>query len=128
MSMIKYRVKEVAADFGLAPKEVSDIIGKYYEKPKSNTQVLTEEELNVVFDYLTLTNQISSLEAVFAVQPKPQPKVEEKPAEPKPFVSRSSCGMSRRKLDIWLAFVWPKSLRVCAQHRYSFLRARVMAT
>ena len=41
MSMIKYRVKEVAADFGIAPKEVSEIIGKYSEKPKSYTQVLT---------------------------------------------------------------------------------------
>ena len=29
MSLVKYRVKEVAADFGLAPKEVSEIIGKY---------------------------------------------------------------------------------------------------
>ena len=37
----------------------------------------------MVFDYLTQINQISSLEAVFAVQPAPkveEPKVEEKPA------------------------------------------------
>ena len=35
MSFVKYRVKEVAADFGMSPKEVSEVIGKYYEKPKS---------------------------------------------------------------------------------------------
>ena len=79
MSLVKYRVKEVAADFGVAPKVIVEAVGKFFEKPKSNTQVLTEEELNVVFDYMTWSNQIESLEAVFAVQPKP--KAEEKPAE-----------------------------------------------
>ena len=50
MSFVKYRVKEVAADFGVAPKEISEIVGKFGEKPKSYTQVMTDEELNVVFD------------------------------------------------------------------------------
>ena len=52
MSMIKYRVKEVAADFGMSPKEISDIVGKYSEKPKSYAQVLTAEELNAAKQYL----------------------------------------------------------------------------
>ena len=72
MSLVKYRIREVAADFGVAPKEIVEIISKFFEKPKSNTQVLTEEELNVVFDVVTQTHQISSLEQVFAVQPKPK--------------------------------------------------------
>ena len=46
MSFVKYRVKEVAADFGVTPKEISEIVGQFSEKPKSNTQVLTEAELN----------------------------------------------------------------------------------
>ena len=50
MSFIKYRLKDVATDFGVSPKEISDIISKFYEKPKSNTQVLTAVELNAVFD------------------------------------------------------------------------------
>ena len=79
MSFIKYRVKEVAADFGITPKEVSEIIGKFGEKPKSNTQVLTDSELNVVFDYMTQKNQIKSIEQVFAVKPA-APKAEPKPA------------------------------------------------
>ena len=81
MSLVKYRVKEVATDFGMTPKDIAEVMGKFFEKPKSNTQVLNEEELNVIFDYLTQTNQITSLEAVFAVQPAPkaeQPKAEEK--------------------------------------------------
>ncbi|MBE6957819.1 MAG: translation initiation factor IF-2 [Ruminococcaceae bacterium] len=86
MSLVKYRVKEVAADFGRPTKEISEILAKYSEKPKSPTQVLTDEELNIVFDYMTQHNQISSLEVVFAVQPKPkaeEPKAEVKKEESK---------------------------------------------
>ena len=81
MSLVKYRLKEVAADFGVAPKQIVDIVGKFFEKPKSNTQVLTEEELNVVFDYITQTNQIESLEVVFAVTPKPKAEPAPAPVE-----------------------------------------------
>ena len=82
MSFVKYRVKEVAADFGVAPKEISEIVGKFYEKPKSNTQVLTEQELNAVFDYMTQKNPIQSLEQVFAAKPtapKAEPAKQEAP-------------------------------------------------
>ena len=79
MSFVKYRVKEVAADFGMNPKEISEIVGKYYEKPKSYTQVLTPEELNAVFDHVTRSNQISSLEVVFAAKPA---AVKEEPKQP----------------------------------------------
>ena len=81
---VKYRVKEVAADFETTPKEIAEVISKYFEKPKSNAQVLTEEELNVVFDYLTLHHQITSLEQVYAVQPKAEPAPEAPKAEKKP--------------------------------------------
>ena len=78
---IKYRLKDVATDFGVSTKEISAIMEKFFEKPKSNTQVLTDDELNVVFDYISFTNQISSIEEVFAVQPAP--KAEPKKEEPK---------------------------------------------
>ena len=45
MSLQKYRLKEVATDFGVTPKDIAEVMGKFFEKPKSNTQVLTEEEL-----------------------------------------------------------------------------------
>ena len=87
MSFVKYRLKEVAADFGVAPKEIAEVVAKVSEKPKSNTQVLTDEELNFVFDYMTQTHQIRSIEQVFATaQPKaaPAPKQEAPKAENKP--------------------------------------------
>ena len=74
MSFQKYRLRDVAADFGTNAKEISEIVGKYFEKPKNNTQVLSDEELNVVFDRMTHAHQIDSLEQVFAVKPKEQPK------------------------------------------------------
>ena len=87
MSFVKYRVKEVAADFGITPKEVSEIVGKYYEKPRSNTQTLTVDELNAVFEHITRHNQIADISQVFNVKPKeqPAPKAEqpEQKAEPK---------------------------------------------
>ena len=81
MSFVKYRVKEVAADFGVAPREISEIIGKFMEKPKSYTQVLNDAELNLVFDYMTQKNQIKSMEQVFAVKAT-APKAENKSAAP----------------------------------------------
>ena len=74
MSFVKYRLKEVAADLGITPKEVGEILARFFEKPKSNTQILTDEELNVVFDCVTQTHQIDSLEQVFAAKPKEAPK------------------------------------------------------
>ena len=95
MSLVKYRVKEVAADFGMQPKEIAAIVGIYFEKPKSNTQVLTEEQLNAVFDHITQHHQIESIAQVFAVAPAPKkeaPKEAPKSAEEKPseFTARKT--------------------------------------
>ena len=82
MSLMKYRVKEVAADFGMTTKEITEIVGKYFEKPRSNAQALTEEQLNALFDHITQHRQIASIAEVYAVAP-PAKKEEPKPAEPK---------------------------------------------
>ena len=84
MSFQKYRLRDVASDFGTNAKEISEIVGKYFEKPKNNTQVLGDEELNVVFDRMTHAHQIDSLEQVFAVKPKEQPKAAAPAEQSKP--------------------------------------------
>lgn len=87
MSLVKYRVKEVAADFGMSTKEISEIVGKYFEKPRSNAQVLTEEQLNVLFDHITQQHQIASIAEVFAVTPPAKDKeapAKQKKEAPKP--------------------------------------------
>ncbi len=77
-SFNKYRIRDVAKDFGMTTKEISDIVSKYFEKPKSNMQVLEDQQLNVLFEHITQHHQIDSLEQVFAVAPAP--KKEEVPA------------------------------------------------
>ena len=76
MSLVKYRIKEVAADFGMTPKAIMEIMGLYFEKPKSNSLVLTEEQLNVIFEHITQKNQIASIAQVFAVAPAPKAEKE----------------------------------------------------
>ena len=58
----------------MTPKEVTEVIGKYFDKPKSNSQVLTDEQLNAVFDHITQNHQIGSLEQVFAAAKQPEAK------------------------------------------------------
>ena len=81
--MIKYRVREVAKDFDVTSKVITEILAKYGTAPKSTMQVLTDGELNIIFDYLTFHNQIESLDEVFAgakqktPEPPPAPPVQE---------------------------------------------------
>ena len=84
-SFIKYRIGEMAKDFGVPTKTITALVGEFFEKPKSAQQVLTEEQLNVLFDVLTQRNQVASLEEALATRaPKAeQPQAaqqEEKPA------------------------------------------------
>lgn len=79
MSMMKYRVHEVAKDFNSTSKEISQILTDYASTPKNHMQVLENPELDVIFEYLTQHNQVASLADIFNVAPA-APK--EKPAKP----------------------------------------------
>ena len=80
MSLIKYRVHEVAKDFGVTSKVITDILTEYATTPKNHMQVLEDEELNIIFEYMTQHNQLASIAEVFA---DTKPKQEEKPAQKK---------------------------------------------
>ena len=90
MSFVKYRIKEVAADFGLPAKEIAAIVEQYFEKPKSNMQVLEDDQLNVIFDHLTLHNQIGSVEQVFAAAFAAQAAKEKAQAEKKAAAAKAA--------------------------------------
>ena len=85
---VKQKIKEVADDFAMPAKKLIEIVGKFYEKPKSSSQNLTEDQLNVIFDYITQQNQIDSIEQVFAAAaqkkeaPAPAPAQQAKPVAP----------------------------------------------
>ena len=81
MSMInKYRGHEVAKDFNTTSKVITQILTDYATTPKNHMQVLENNELDVIFEYLTQHNQAESLAAIFASAPKAG---EAKPAEKK---------------------------------------------
>ncbi len=81
MSMInKYRVHEVAKDFNTTSKVITQILTDYATTPKNHMQVLENNELDVIFEYLTQHNQANSLADIFASAPKAEAS---KPAEKK---------------------------------------------
>ena len=66
MSFEKYRVHEVAKDFGKQTKEITQILTTYATTPKNHMQVLDDKELSIIFEYLTQHNQVADLQSVFA--------------------------------------------------------------
>ena len=62
----KYKVNELAKDFGMQTKQIIEILSKYFDTPKKSGQNLTDQELTVVFEHLTQTNQVSSIESIYA--------------------------------------------------------------
>lgn len=65
-SLQKYRVHEVAKDFGLTSKVVTDIMTEFLTTPKNHMQVLTDAELNLIFDVITQRNQVESFEKLMS--------------------------------------------------------------
>ncbi len=78
----KYKVNELAKDFGMQTKQIIEILGKYFPTPKKSGQNLEEQELNVVFEYLTQNNQVGSIQDIYADSPRQEKPAQEKPAAP----------------------------------------------
>lgn len=115
-TIVKYRVHEVAKDFKMNSKDIAQILTDYATTPKNHMQVLEDDELSIIFEYLTQHNQLEDLSQVFSDSQnndaKPAQKSEEskansegaknnaaahsevakkpeKPAEQKPHVPRA---------------------------------------
>ena len=86
MAIEKYRVHEVAKDFGLPTKTITEILTRYGAAPKNHMQVLTDRELSIIFDRLTQDHPISDIQVIFQEtyqEAKPAPAEEQK-AAPQP--------------------------------------------
>ncbi len=81
--VIKFKVSDVAKDFGKNNKDIINILSEYCDGPakKANT-VLEENELNILFDKLTTDNSVSSLDAYYNSNAKKADK--KKPSDKKP--------------------------------------------
>ena len=93
--MQKYPIHKLAKDLKKDNKEfksqeIMDILTKYGHPPKNHMQPLTNQELSIIFEYLTQHNQIDSIQSVYAdVYHEPAqkaesaaPKAEEKKTQP----------------------------------------------
>ena len=86
--MIKYKVKDVAADLGVANKKITEILDKYCNVNKKAGTSLEDSELDVIFDVITQENKVESLDAYFASRnekiengPAPEPEKKQDKAE-----------------------------------------------
>ena len=84
MSADKYRVHEVAKDFKRQSKEIAEILTRYATTPKNHMQALTDEELSIIFAYLTFHNQAEDLEESFRKEVYHEPAKPEPAPEPAP--------------------------------------------
>ncbi len=75
--MIKYRVHEVAKDLEAPSKDVIALLKEYTGDEKKHMTALTEDELNIIFEYYTQKNQVKSFDEYFALQ-------KEREVKPKP--------------------------------------------
>lgn len=91
----KYRVHEVAKDFGVSTREITEILTKYRTEPKNHMQVLDDADLSVIFEYMTQHHQVKNMESLLGAQQserkeQPAAKQEEKPAEKAPAQTPAS--------------------------------------
>lgn len=87
----KYKLSEVAKDFGVKNNIVVDLLAKNFGDQKKPTSALETDELDLIFDTFTKENEVDSLDAYFALvsesgkkeEAKEEPAKEEPKAAPK---------------------------------------------
>jgi translation initiation factor IF-2 len=86
--MIKYKVKEVADDFNVKSKKITEILSEKCGVNKKSMTSLEVEELNVIFDVMTTENALENFNDYFAVRDKAveeyEKQIEEEAKEEKP--------------------------------------------
>ncbi len=99
--MIKYKVKDAAADLKVPNKKITEILEKYCGVSKKTMTTLTEGELDVIFDVITRENSVENFDKYFAARNEkldnaPEPVKEEDPksreaekAEAKPAAKKA---------------------------------------
>lgn len=94
--VIKFKVSDVAKDFGKNNKDIINILSEYCEGPakKANT-VLEERELDILVDKLTTDNSVSSFDAYYnsakdGKKPEKKKSAEKKASDKKPAEKKAN--------------------------------------
>ena len=70
MSLVKYRIREVAKDLEMPPKAVMELFAQHFGPAKNHMQVLEDDQLNLLFDVITQQNQVEDMkQALDAAKP-----------------------------------------------------------
>ena len=78
----KYRVNELAKDLNIPVSEITDVVQEYFGVQKKSQASLSEDELSVVLEKYSQSNQVKNFNSYFASASKPKTeKKEEKPAK-----------------------------------------------
>ena len=64
--LIKYKIHEVSKDFGVSSKELIGLLHDKLGVDKKSQTSLEDNELNLIFDYLTKKNEVESFDDYFA--------------------------------------------------------------
>ena len=68
--MVKYKVSDLAKDFGLQSKDIVQILADKLNSAKKTGSTLEPKELDIVFDVLTTENSVKSFDEYFATGAK----------------------------------------------------------
>ncbi|MBQ2890422.1 MAG: translation initiation factor IF-2 [Clostridia bacterium] len=78
--MAKFKAYELSKSFGIPSKELVQILHDYNVSDKSHMSILDDNELNVIYEYLTQKHQVEDVSIIFPVKVEeaPKPKIEKK--------------------------------------------------
>ncbi len=80
----KYKIHEFAKDFDMKSNAVIELMTKLDDTPRKSSAALTPDELDWLFDRLTVSHEAAGFEAYFAMKRPEPPAEEEAPAAESP--------------------------------------------
>ncbi len=75
---IKLKVSDVAKDFSKNSKEIIDLLSPYVNEPKKSSNVLSEDEMSLIFELLTKKYEVKSFDEYFKSGEKAQTERKQK--------------------------------------------------
>lgn len=94
--MVKYKVKEVAADLGVSNKKIIDILGEYCGITKKTMTALEESELDMIFEVITKENSVASFDSYFATR---NAKIDDAQKQSEEKAEKQSSAKNEKKSD-----------------------------
>ena len=81
MAIKQFKLREIAANFNLKSKDISDILVSYGLPAKNTTAALESPDLDLIFEFLTRQNQVADLDVYMYAPKTKKPEPEKTEAE-----------------------------------------------